>query len=134
VEIMTAPGKHPHFDDRGTLAWHTRFAGALAQAQAEKKLLFIEMGREACGQCRSLVQSVVPRSDIAPLLKDSFVALASDADDTEEEVLELANNLEDAMMLPFVIFADANGKFLTGSSGSVHPMNFKATLENLTRK
>ena len=44
---MTATEKHPHFDDRGTLAWHTRFADALAQAKAEKKLVFIEMGREA---------------------------------------------------------------------------------------
>jgi len=39
--------KHPHFDDRGTLSWHTRFEDALAQARAEKKLVFIEMGREA---------------------------------------------------------------------------------------
>jgi hypothetical protein len=44
---MTALRKHPHFDDRGTLSWHTRFADALAQAKAEKKLVFIEMGREA---------------------------------------------------------------------------------------
>jgi hypothetical protein len=44
---MTATKKHPHFDDRGTLLWHTRFADALAQAKAEKKIVFIEMGREA---------------------------------------------------------------------------------------
>ena len=37
----------PHCDDRGTLSWHTRFAAALAQAASEKKLVFIEMGREA---------------------------------------------------------------------------------------
>lgn len=39
--------KHPHFDDRGTMWWHTSFEDALAQARAEKKLVFIEMGREA---------------------------------------------------------------------------------------
>ena len=44
---MSAPGKHPHFDDKGTLAWHTRYADALAQAKREKKHVFIEMGREA---------------------------------------------------------------------------------------
>jgi hypothetical protein len=38
---------HPHFDDRGTLSWHTRYADALAQAKRENKTLFIEMGREA---------------------------------------------------------------------------------------
>lgn len=37
---------HPHFDDRGTLSWHTRWSTALAQAAAEHKVIFIEMGRE----------------------------------------------------------------------------------------
>ena len=62
------------------------------------------------------------------------MALASDADDPEEEVLRLAHNLEDAMMLPFVIFADADGNFLAGSSGFVNPASFKSTLERLTGK
>jgi len=61
------------------------------------------------------VQGVVPRAEIAPLLQQHFVALASDADDTEDAVLKLAYNLEDAMMLPFVLFADADGRFLGGS-------------------
>ena len=39
--------RHPHFDDQGTLSWHTSFEDALAQARKERKLLFIEMGREA---------------------------------------------------------------------------------------
>jgi hypothetical protein len=41
---MTTP--HPHFNDRGTLSWHTRFADALRAAEREAKLVFIEMGRE----------------------------------------------------------------------------------------
>jgi hypothetical protein len=38
--------RHPHFDDRGTLSWHTRWKDTLAQAKAENKLIFIELGRE----------------------------------------------------------------------------------------
>lgn len=38
---------HPHFDDAGTLTWHTRWADAFAAARAENKHVFIEMGREA---------------------------------------------------------------------------------------
>ena len=38
---------HPHFDDKGTLDWHTRYAEAIAKAKAEGKIVFIEMGREA---------------------------------------------------------------------------------------
>jgi len=47
---MTSPSttknRHPHFDDRGTLDWHTSFAGAQEAARKEGKLLFIEIGRE----------------------------------------------------------------------------------------
>jgi thioredoxin-related protein len=126
---MTTP--HPHFDDRGTLSWHTRFESALAEAKAHEKLVFIEMGREQCSQCRNLVQSVVPFPEVALLLREHFVALASDCDEPEESVLELAHNLEDAYMLPFVMFVDSDGKFLAGSSGAVNPLLFKRTLESL---
>lgn len=43
---MSSQHPHPHFDDRGTLAWETRYADALARARQEKKSIFIEMGRE----------------------------------------------------------------------------------------
>jgi hypothetical protein len=47
---MTSPQttrrKHPHFDDRGTLDWHTSFAEAQAEAKKAGKRLFIEIGRE----------------------------------------------------------------------------------------
>jgi len=44
---MTALRPHPHFDDRGTLDWHTSLAEALKQAAASGKHVFIEIGREA---------------------------------------------------------------------------------------
>lgn len=128
---MTTKRPHPHFDDRGTLDWQTRWNDALDQARREKKHVFVELGREQCGQCRALVQSVVPRPDVAPLLQSHFVALAADADDTESEVEDLAMNLEDATMLPFVLFADADGKFVDGMAGYVNPAIFAATLKRI---
>jgi len=59
------------------------------------------------------------------------VALASDCDDPEPEVLALAEQLEDAYMLPFVLFADAEGRFVGGSSGAVNPLTFRKTLAGL---
>ena len=126
---MTEKRPHPHFNDRGTLDWKTSFKDAFAAAQPGKKRLFIEFGRELCGQCRSLVQAVVPRPDIAPLLQEHFIALASDCDDPEPEVEELAQHIPDAMMLPFVILADHKGQFLEGWSGSVPPDVLKKMLE-----
>lgn len=43
---MTTRRAHPHFDDKGTLDWHTRWSEALATAKRENKHLFIEFGRE----------------------------------------------------------------------------------------
>lgn len=128
---MPRPRPHPHFDDRGTLDWHTRLEEALAQAKREGKHVLVELGREACGQCRSLVQNVVPRPDVAPILQQHFVALASDADDTEPAVEEIAMNLEDATMLPFVLFVDADGRFLDGFSGAVNPVLFASTCKRI---
>jgi thioredoxin-related protein len=129
---MSSHRPHPHFDDRGTLSWFTSWKEAQAQARAEGRMIFVEFGRELCSQCRSLVQGVVPRQDVAPLLRRHFVALAADADRCEAEVLALAEHLPDAEMLPFVLFADAEGRFLDGSSGTVDPQRFVQTLERLS--
>lgn len=77
------------------------------------------------------MQGVIPRPDIAPKLQQHFVALASDADDPEQPVLDLALELEDAMMLPFVLFADADGEFRAGYSGVVTPPYLLKTLDEL---
>ena len=37
---------HPHFNDGGTLDWHTTLDGALAAAKADGRMVFVEMGRE----------------------------------------------------------------------------------------
>ena len=79
------------------------------------------------------MQGVLPHPEIAPTLQRHFVALASDCDDPEPEVEALAMRLEEATMLPFVLFADAEGRFLRGSSGAVYPLAFKRTVEELSR-
>ncbi len=63
----------------------------------------------------------MPRPDIASVLQEGFVALAADCDDPDEEVVDLAQRLEDAYMLPFVIVADSNGQFVSGASGMQTP-------------
>ena len=43
---MTTKRSHPHFDDRGTLDWHTSWTEAAEAARAADKLVFLEIGRE----------------------------------------------------------------------------------------
>lgn len=77
------------------------------------------------------MEGVFPRPDVAPVLAANFVGLAADADSAEEEVLQLAMRLENAMMLPFVIFVDAEGEFLDGYSGAVTPPYLLKTVNKL---
>ena len=126
---------HPHFDDRGTLDWETSWDAALARAQREDRLVFVEMGRQLCSNCRTLVQSIVPQASIAALLREHFVGYASDADDPEQPVIDLCmEHLADGMMLPFVLFTDAQGRFLAGGHGAVHPARFEQALQELVAK
>ncbi len=43
---MTDKNPHPHFNDNGTLHWHTSFDAARADAEAQGKGIFIEFGRQ----------------------------------------------------------------------------------------
>ena len=65
-------------------------------------------------------------------MQEHFVGVASDADDPEDEVLDLARRIEGAMMLPFVIFTDAEGNYLDGYSGVVTPPYLLKKLGELT--
>ena len=77
----------------------------------------------------------MPSPGIKPLLAQHFVGLASDCDDPEEPVIELISaHLADGMMLPFVLFTDADGGYRAGSHGAVNPNTFRATLESLTTR
>jgi len=81
------------------------------------------------------VQGVIPQPEIASLLQQHFVALASDIDAPESELIDLAaSNIPDAMMLPFVLVLDAEGRFLAGSSGAVHAQRFRQALEELIQR
>jgi len=75
------------------------------------------------------VQAVLPRPDVAPLLKQHYVLLAADADLPETEVHRLLFKLRNASMLPIVILADADGQFLDGLSGVSDPARIRALLE-----
>jgi thioredoxin-related protein len=128
-----AESSHPHFDDGGAVAWHTGLDEALRTASRERKLLFIEYGREKCSQCRTLVQQTLPRPELKNLLAERYVALAADCDAGDDQVDELAAKLEGAQMLPFVLVCDARGQFLDGLSGRVSPESLHRLLERLSQ-
>ena len=76
------------------------------------------------------MQAIIPRPDIAPVLQESFVALAGDADDPEAEVQQLLFKVKNATMLPILVIANADGSFVSGASGAQEPNPLKTFLEH----
>lgn len=115
---------HPHFDDKG-LKWHTKLADALAEAKASGKHVLIEYGRAACGNCRALVQNVMPHPAIRAELEKNFVLLATDCDAPEPEVRALgAKHMSHARSLPFVLYLRNDGSWVMGTQGARSPHDF----------
>lgn len=68
------------------------------------------------------------------MLSESFVAVAIDCDRPDPAVRALgAANMAGARMLPFVMFTDAEGRFLHGSSGGYSASAFLADLEKVRK-
>ena len=66
------------------------------------------------------------------MASEHFVGLAADADAPEAPIIELAStHLADAMMLPLVMFLDADGHYLGGTHGMVNPDDLKEALTEL---
>ncbi len=115
---------HPHFEDHG-LAWHTKLEDALEQAKREGKHVLVEYGRERCGQCRTLVQNVMPSPAVRAELEKHFVLLATDCDAPEEAVRAIgAKHMSHARSLPFVMYLRSDGSFVTGTQGGRDPHTF----------
>lgn len=108
---------HPHFDDKG-LRWHTHLAEALAEAKRDGKHVLVEFGRLACGNCRTLVEALLPAPDVRAEIDQHFVLLASDCDDPEQEIVRIgAEHMSHARSLPFVLYLNGEGEFVFGTQG-----------------
>jgi len=126
---------HPDFDDQGVVPWHTDFNTALAEARKTGKGLFIDCGRYECGNCRCLVESILPRPEVHTYLNEHFVSLADDCDAMAPEVLALGRKyMPSARVLPFVILTDAEGSWLDGRSGGISAEGFLALLRSAVGK
>lgn len=125
---------HPHFDDRGAVRWYTRLADALEAAKREGKFVFVEYGRYACGNCRALVEGIIPQATVAALLNEHFVCLASDCDRPETEIRAIgAHHMAYARALPFCLYLNSDGEFVHGTQGGVSMYTFREDLERVIK-
>ena len=117
---LLASTAHPYFNDAGTLAWYCDLSAAQAAGRASGKLLFIEYGRRACGNCRTLVTRVLPAPAVKSRVSAACVGLAADCDEPDprvEAVFRAA--MPDASLLPFVAVVSPDLEYVTGWQGGI---------------
>ena len=105
---------------------------ALEQAKTEKKLLFIQYGREACGNCQAL-RGYVAKGEVK-LSKDKFVYADLNCDDKTTAAAFRKMFKVEGSTLPFVVVADSEGKQLAGRTGFGSPAEYKKFLTSAQTK
>ena len=105
---------------------------ALEQAKTEKKLLFIQFGREKCGNCQAL-RGYVAKGEVK-LPKDKFIYVDLNCDDAATSGAFRKLFKVEGGMLPFVVVADSEGKQLAGRTGFGSPAEYKKFLTSAQTK
>jgi len=88
----------------------TDLPAAITTASKDNKLIFIQYGREACGNCQSLKRLINARK--VKLFESEFVLVELDCDNKDvakEFYGKYRSLLTDAKTLPFVIIAKPDG-------------------------
>ncbi|MCC6354933.1 MAG: thioredoxin family protein [Verrucomicrobiae bacterium] len=88
---------------------------ALAKAKAEQKMLFVQYGREACGNCQAL-KKMIAEKDVR-LAESKFVYADVNCDDAATSQAFKSKFKVEGTTLPFVVIADAEGKQLAARTG-----------------
>ena len=110
----------------------TKLDEALASAKADGKLLFIQFGRESCGNCQAL-KSYIATSAVK-LQKDRFIYVDLDCDNPDASQSFYKHFKVEGRMLPFVVIADSEGKQLVSRTGYGTPVEFKKLIKEANKK
>ncbi len=109
----------------------TDLAQAMQTAKTEQKLLFVQLGREACGNCQALRRLIVARDVKLP--SKEFVYADINIDDPKQRAVYGAAFKVEGNMLPFVVIADAEGKQLASRSGFGNADDFETLIRDARR-
>ena len=101
---------------------------ALETAKSEGKLLFIQYGRENCGNCQAL-KSYIAKGQLR-LPQDKYVYVDLNCDDVNANQAFRNQFKVDGNTLPFVVVADSDGKQLAGRTGYGEPQDFDKLIKD----
>lgn len=114
--------------------WGTDVSKTISAATRDKKLGFILMGREACGNCKA-TRSLVNEGKV-PVTADTFVIADINVDDpkSEAEFTKKFKKEKFSTTLPFVVITDTKGKPLASYSGFKDAATLTTMIEEAKKK
>ena len=101
---------------------------ALEQAKKEKKMLFIQYGREACGNCQALRGYI--RDGSLRLSKTAFVYVDLTCDDRQVNQQFRQKFKVQGNTLPFVVVASPEGEQLAARTGYGSPEEYEKLIRS----
>ena len=110
----------------------TDLNSALKKAKAEGKMLFIQYGRDRCGNCRALKALIAQQK--VKLSDSKFVYVDLDCDDKETKKLFSQRYKVKGRTLPFVVIADSKGNQIMARSGYGTAQEFNMMIKKARKK
>jgi len=95
----------------------------LGLAKKENKLIFLDVYATWCGPCKKLKSKTFSDKEVGDFYNQTFINVALDGE--KGEGLELARKYG-VRGYPTLLFIDANGKVVSGTSGYHNPSEFIA--------
>jgi len=110
----------------------TALPAALDKAKAENKLIFIEYGREACGNCQALKSSI--KKGQVKLPENEFVYVDLNCDDKAVRAEFDKRYKVNGQTLPFVVIADSQGNQLMARTGYGSAKDFQDLIKQAQKQ
>lgn len=101
---------------------------ALETAQGQEKMLFVQYGREACGNCQALKDMIAKRQ--LRLSESKYVYADVNCDDAKTSALFREKFKVEGSTLPFVVVAAADGTQLAARTGYGTSKDFEDLLRD----
>ncbi len=100
----------------------TNLKSALKMAKSQGKLLFVQLGREGCGNCQALKEMI--SSNRVPVPPSRFIYADVDGDDPATWDLFDSKFKVSGDIYPFVVIAAPDGSMLAGRTGRGSPKDY----------
>jgi len=140
VALVTLAGLSASADE---VEYHATYDAALAAAKKSRGYVMIILTAPGCGYCTKLKDEALPSEPIAKLVRDYFAPVVVDLGEVRAGRQKLPEPVKTRFVqgnqikipgVPFVLFADRNGKVVDEIKGYAPPEHYHTMLKKVTDK